>query len=78
MKIFIEIIGWYGIVAIILAYALVSFGVLVSNSAIYQLLNFTGAIGIIIVPLAKKAYQPATLNIIWAIVALVALATIVF
>ena len=78
MKVLIEIVGWYGTVAIILAYALVSFGVLVSGNAIYQILNFTGAIGIIIVSLTKKAYQPATLNIIWAVVALVALIAIIF
>jgi hypothetical protein len=71
-----EIIGWYGTVAIISAYALTSFGVLESQSAIYQVLNLTGAIGIVVVSLRKKAFQPAVLNIIWGVVALVALATL--
>ena len=73
-----EIIGWYGTVAIILAYALVSFYFIGSNSIIYQLLNFTGAAGIVIISLSKKVYQPAALNTMWAIIALIALARILF
>jgi len=72
------IIGWYGVLAMLLAYALLSFNVIASNDIIYQLLNFTGAIGIVVISLIKKAYQPATLNTIWAIIALIALLTIVF
>ena len=77
-KLLAEMIGWYGVLAILLAYALVSFNVIVSNDIIYQLLNFTGALGIVVISLIKKAYQPATLNIIWAIIALIALLIIVF
>jgi len=73
-----EIIGWYRVLAILLAYALVSFNVIASNDIIYQLLNFTGALGIVVISLIKKVYQPATLNIIWAIIAIIALLTIVF
>jgi len=40
-----EIIGWYGMAAILLAYALVSFSFLSASNIIYQLLNFTGAGG---------------------------------
>ena len=72
-NLFFEIIGWYGTVAIILAYAMLSFGMMTSNSFIYQLLNFTGAIGIVMISLIKKAYQPAALNIIWAVIGLIAL-----
>lgn len=77
-KLLAEIVGWYGTVAIVAAYALVSFAVISSDSLIYQFLNLTGALGIVIISLTKKAYQPATLNIIWAIIALVALSKIVF
>ena len=77
-NLFFEIIGWYGTVAIILAYAMLSFGMMTSNSFIYQLLNFTGAIGIVMISLIKKAYQPAALNIIWAVIGLVALMKIIF
>lgn len=72
-KIIEEIIGWYGTIAIVSAYALLSFGVLVSDNIVYQLLNATGAIGIVYISLKKKAYQPGVLNIIWMIIAIVAI-----
>ena len=68
-----EAIGWYGTVAIVLAYLLVSFGMLDSNGLPYQLLNLSGAIGIVSISLQKRAYQPAVLNIIWSMIALVAI-----
>lgn len=71
-----EIIGWYGTIAIVLAYALVSFGVLSSNGLFYQILNGTGALGILIISLKRKAYQPGVLNIIWAVIAIVAIINI--
>ena len=72
-KIIDEIIGWYGTVAIVSAYALLSFGAIVSDSLIYQFLNATGAIGIVYISFKKKAYQPGVLNIIWTIIATVAI-----
>lgn len=72
-KLLDEIIGWYGVCAIMLAYALVSFGVLLPSTFLYQLLNGTGALGIIYISFKKKAYQPGALNIIWAIIALIAI-----
>jgi len=69
----IEIYGWYGAVAIVLAYALVSFKVTPPPGYVYQILNLTGAIGIILVSVTKKVQQPAALNTIWAIIALVAI-----
>ena len=76
-KIISEIIGWYGTIAIILAYALLSFSIINSDSIIYQILNFSGALGIILISLLKKAYQPATLNIIWAVIAVFAIVRII-
>lgn len=72
-KFFNEIIGWYGAVAIVAAYALNSFGFISSVSIYYQLLNFTGALGIAYISFYKKAYQPAILNIVWGIIALAAI-----
>lgn len=68
-----EILGWYGVVAIVSAYALLSFGIITSNSFWYQGLNLTGAIGIILDALDDKNIQPAVLNIIWAVIALIAI-----
>ena len=73
-----EIVGWYGTFAIVGAYALSSFNIISSQSLIYQLLSVTGAIGIAVISLRKKTYQPAVLNIIWTIIGLVALAKIFF
>lgn len=68
-----EIVGWYGTGAILLAYALVSFKVISASGFTYQILNLTGAIGIVTISVLKKAKQPAVLNIFWAIIALVAI-----
>lgn len=78
MKEFIELFGWYGMIAIVLGYALVSFSFLQPTDIIYQLLNGTGALGIVTVSFYKKAYQPAVLNIIWTLIALIAIINILF
>jgi len=72
----IEIFGWYGTAAIVLSYILVSFSFLSANSIWYQLLNVTGAVGIVTISLYKKAYQPAILNIIWTLIAIIAIISI--
>lgn len=69
--------GWYGVLAILLAYLLVSFNVITAKSLGYQVLNLTGALGIVVEALSKKDAQPATLNSIWAIIAVIAIARIV-
>ena len=69
----IEIVGWYGTVAIVGAYALSSFSILSSSNLLYQIINLTGAIGIVIVSFSKKAYQPGVLNMIWTVIALIAI-----
>ncbi len=70
--------GWYGVLAILLAYLLVSFNALTTKSPAYQLLNLTGALGIVREALSKKDAQPAVLNSIWAIIAVIALSRIIF
>ena len=74
----LEIFGWYGAVAILLAFALVSFGILSPRSLDFQLLNLTGAAGIVAISYSKKDYQPAALNLVWAVVAIIALISILF
>lgn len=68
-----EVAGWYGAGAIVLAYFLVSFNVVNADSAAFQLLNLTGAIGIILISVVKKVSQSVVLNAFWAVIALVAL-----
>lgn len=68
-----EIIGWYGTAAIMGAYASNSFGMLDATNIWYQILNGTGAVGIVLISIKKKAYQPATLNAIWTVIAVIGL-----
>jgi hypothetical protein len=73
-----EVLGWYGTIAIVSAYLLNSFGQISSSSFQYQILNATGAIGIIVISMHKKVYQSAVLNIIWLLIAVIALFQILF
>ena len=77
-KTFGEVFGWYGTIAIIGAYALISFNVTDANNLMYQLLNITGAAGIVFISMQKKTYQPAVLNRIWFVIAAAAILRIVF
>jgi hypothetical protein len=69
----ISIVGWYGVIAIVGAYVLVSLGAVAAKSLTYQILNLTGAIGIVIEAATKKDRQPVVLNVVWALVAFVAI-----
>lgn len=73
-----EILGWYGVAAIVGAYALLSFGIINSESLWYQGLNLTGAIGIVLDALDDKNIQPAVLNTIWAVIALIAVINVIW
>ena len=75
---FTELAGWYGMLAILAAYALVSFKVVSGTSLLYQLLSLTGGSGLFIVTAAKDVMQSVILNAIWIIVGLIAISKIVF
>lgn len=70
-------LGWYGVIATIAAYILVSFSILAPTSMWYQLLNLTGALGVTIETYYRKDYQPFWLNLIWALIALIAIINLV-
>lgn len=55
------------------AFALNTLGFSAPNSYLYLGLNLLGSATIVISSLSKKDYQPATLNIIWAVIAIVGL-----
>ncbi len=78
MKKVIEWYGWYGMAAILLAYAMVSFSIIEATGPAFQILNGTGALGIALVSFYKKAYQPGVLNIIWTFIAIIAIARYFF
>ena len=68
-----EFLGWYGIIAILSAYTLISVGYFTSGSFWFQFLNLTGAIGVVIDAWQDRNIQPAVLNLIWAVIALISL-----
>src|SRR5262249_10416809 len=69
----VDVIGWLGAVLLLLAYALVSGKRLDGASVRYQLLNVAGAVLLIVHSAWYGAYPSAALNVVWAIVGLVAL-----
>lgn len=71
-------VGWYGALATLSAYFLVSFGLANPQDLRYQLLNLTGAIGLGTICYFKKTYQPLFVNIVWAVIALMAIILILF
>lgn len=68
-----QVLGWYGVLALLGAYALISFEVLSADSAAYHILNVSGALGIVAVAISDGDLQPAVLNLVWAGVGLFAL-----
>ncbi|MBI4592133.1 hypothetical protein HY733_01675 [Candidatus Uhrbacteria bacterium] len=68
-----EFAGWVGVLLILLAYGLLSFGVLSADHIGYHALNLVGGVGIIVDALADKNYQPAVLNLIWIVIAVFAI-----
>jgi hypothetical protein len=70
---FVETIGWLASILIVGAFALNSFGKISSTSKIYQLANLIGGIFFIINTIHHKAYPSAVVNVVWVIIAIVAL-----
>ncbi len=72
-----EVIGWAGSALVVLAYAMLSMNKWKSSDVIYQLMNFIGSTFLIVFTLYKKAFPPATVNTIWAVIALVSLVQLI-
>ena len=73
MKLLIDILGWIGSVEVILAYGLNSYQKLASDSNVFQTLNLTGAIFLIVNTVYYGAYPSTFINIVWVVIAAVAL-----
>lgn len=71
-----EILGWYGMLALIGAYFLVSFGYIVAEELTFQTLNLTGGMSLVVFALSKRATQLAILNIFWILIGVVAMVRI--
>jgi hypothetical protein len=73
----VEILGWYGLIAVVIAYATVSLSFVSPNSYVYQFLNLSGAVGLGLVAFVRKAYQNGVLNLVWGGIAVVALVRLI-
>lgn len=72
----IEIAGWVGMICVLVAYILLSFGRMNGRSPGYHILNLVGASGFIVNTWAHGAIPSFALNVVWAAVGLAALARI--
>lgn len=75
-KRFIDVLGWLGAACVLLAYFLVSFGVVHPRDMSYQMLNLIGSIGLGTVCYFNRTYQPLFVNVIWGLIALLAVLNI--
>ena len=74
-QLIIDIIGWVGSIEVILAYGLNSYQKIKSDSIWYQLLNLTGGIFLIINTVYYGAYPSTAINVVWVVIATLALGT---
>ncbi len=73
----IDILGWIGAIALLVAYALISARRLEGDSTSYQLLNLVGSILLMLNTLYYRAYPSSFLNLFWMGVALYALRKVI-
>ena len=71
-----DVLGWIGMILVLLAYGLLSTNK-INNGKIYQLLNLFAAIFMAIGVFPKNAWFSFILQVIWAIIAIVALIKII-
>lgn len=71
-----DIIGWIGMVLVLLAYALLSTNK-IKNGFLYQALNLVAGIFMAIGLFPKNAWFSFALQIIWSLVALIAIVKLI-
>lgn len=73
METLINVLGWVGSFEVLLAFGLNTYQKIESKSLWYLLLNLTGGIFLIIYSYYYSAYANTFINVIWSIVASIAL-----
>ena len=66
----IEIIGWIGMILVLMAYLLITMKKTASDSRLYHSMNLVGAFMIGLNAIANGAFPSGTLNIIWVFIAI--------
>lgn len=67
-----DILGWIGMILVLLAYALLSTNK-IKNGKLYQILNFIAATFMAIGLFPTKAWFSFTLQVIWALIAVISI-----
>ena len=65
----IDIVGWVGAIALLLAYTFISSRRMEGDSASYQLLNLGGSAFLMVNSFFYGAYPSSIVNIVWIIIA---------
>lgn len=73
----VGVLGWIGAITTLVAYALVSLGSLSPTTLLYQGANLFASIALGTETIVHKDYQPFAVNLVWALIALIALISIV-
>jgi hypothetical protein len=73
--IWFDTIGWTGAALLLVAYAMVSSKKLEVDSTAYQLLNIIGSVFLVANTIFYRAYPSSFVNVIWAGIAIFAIAT---
>ena len=69
----VDVAGWAGAAALLVAYGLVSTGRLTGRSTGFQLLNLAGAVGLLANGVWHGAWPSAALNAVWLVIGVSAL-----
>jgi hypothetical protein len=69
----VDILGWIGSIMVVVAYAMNMYKKLSSDSPWYYFLNITGSFLLIINTFYHHAIPSAFVNIVWVLIAVVAL-----
>jgi hypothetical protein len=73
IELVVEIIGWIGSIAILLAYGLNSYQKIKSDALAFPLLNLGGGLLLIVYTVYKDALANTFVNLVWVIIAIIAL-----
>ncbi|MEU8076848.1 hypothetical protein AB0B31_15525 [Catellatospora citrea] len=68
----VEVVGWLGAAALLLAYGLLSSGRLAAGTT-YQLLNLAGAVALAVNGIVHRALPSVAVNAVWLVIGLAAL-----
>jgi len=73
MDLIMNILGWIGSIEVLAAYGLNSYQKIKSDSILFYVLNLTGGLLLILFSVYKEAYPNVFINVVWVIIAVVAL-----